>query len=100
MSMATCSTCGDTIRYNTGMRRNGKPMTHATKGWYHFPRGEKRDHLPTPADGRSGDADVARETAVSDQLRAQVRDHLQSGFDHLHAEATVNDIFRDRRGSE
>lgn len=97
MGMATCITCGDTIRHNSGLRRNGQPMKHATAGWYHFPDSSKRDHLATPADGRSPEGEHIREGAQMDQAKARVKSSLQSGFDHLHARDTVNDIFRDRR---
>ena len=97
MSMATCADCGDTIRYNKAIMKNGQPMKYAKPGWYHWPKSGKRDHLPTPADGRDPEAEVTRERSVIDQARAGVRDSLQRSFDHLHAEKTVNEIFKDRR---
>lgn len=97
MAAAECPECGGMVRYHTAtFRKSGKP-TGGTPGWYHYPAGLKKDHAARPHDNRSPESEITRETAHRDQLKAGVRDHLQSGFDHLHAEKTVNEIFNDRR---
>jgi hypothetical protein len=97
MGMAKCATCGHPVRHNS---------TGSHPGWYHhgpnpatgysWTRSEL-DHSASPHDGRTPEGEAIRETAQRDQMKAKVASHLQAGFDHLHAEKTVNDLFNDRR---
>jgi hypothetical protein len=96
MASANCKGCGDPIRYNSAtFKKSGRP-TGGKAGWYHADS-VRRDHAAEPHDDRSPEDEQTRETAVKDQSRAAVKEHLQKQFDYMHAESTVNDIFRDRR---
>jgi hypothetical protein len=43
--------------------------------------------------------DTSRQNAQYDQAKATVKGGLQKQFDYLHAQNTVDDLFKDRRGS-
>jgi hypothetical protein len=100
-----CAVCGDPIQHNsvargkfrnkeTGEVTRTRPLKNP--GWAHSDS-NRRDHPATPAVGRTPEADQVRQNAAYDQAGAAVKSSLQSGFDHLHAERAVNEIFRDRR---
>lgn len=65
-------------------------------GWSHHD-GMKRDHTFHPHDNRSPESDMDRQREGNMMARLEVDHHLQKGFDQLHAENLVNDLFKDRR---
>lgn len=111
MPAARCATCGEPVRYygvqrgvftnkETGERTKTRPAKNP--GWIHAEvhgRDSITGHRAVPNDERTPEADMTRQTGAWDQAESHVTEHLQKGFDYLHAKSTVDDLFKDRRGS-
>lgn len=114
MNQPRCAFCGEPGKYNgfsmsykkvkVPLENGGavdqrqwveKPNPRA--GWGHGD-GMKRDHAFHPHDNRSPEADMDRQREANLFGKLEVDRHLQKGFDQLHAENLVNDLFKDRRG--